>query len=214
VKRLRVKICGLTSPADAAAAAAAGADYLGVVLVPGRSRSCTVKRAAEIFAAGRGALRVGVFADAAAGEILAACATLRLDAVQLHGSESVVELVKLRGLGAPPLWKALSLSRPAATLEHIDSYGAAADAILVDGGAGGLGVPFDWAAFRPLRPRLPRGVSLVVAGGLTPGNVGEAIRQLAPDVVDVSSGVESVHGRKSEQLIHDFVAAARGAAPS
>lgn len=213
MRQLRVKICGLTSAADAAAAVAAGADYIGVVLVPGRLRSCTVARAAEIFEAGSGARRVGVFADAAGAEILAVSRALDLDAVQLHGAESVTELVQLRALGSPPLWKALAFSRQVAALELFDSYGAAADAILVDGGDGGRGVPFDWTAFRPLRPRLPRGVSLVVAGGLTPGNVSEVVAQLAPDVVDVSSGVECVQGRKSEQLMRDFVAAARGASP-
>jgi phosphoribosylanthranilate isomerase len=72
-------------------------------------------------------------------------------------------------------------------------------------------VRFDWHEFRPLRSQLPPGLALVVAGGLSPANVGEAIVALQPDVVDVSSGVESAPGRKSAELIHAFVVAARGA---
>ena len=210
MRQVKIKICGLGSPEEAAAAVAAGADYLGVVLVPGRLRTRTVEQASAIFAAAAGGLRVGVFANALPAAVLAASEALQLDAVQLHGSESAVELVRLRALGAPPLWKVLAVPQGAATLAAFDAYGAAADAIVLDGSDGGRGVRFDWAAFRPLRPRLPRGVGLVVAGGLTPENVAEAVAELAPDVVDVSSGVESSPGRKSEQLIRAFVVAARG----
>jgi len=212
VKKVLVKICGLGSPEEAAAAAAAGADYLGVVLVPNRLRTRTLGQAAAILDGAAGVLRVGVFANASQEEILSASAALRLDAVQLHGSEPVVELVRLRALGAPPLWKVLSAPPGPATLEAFDAYGAVADAIVLDGGDGGRGVRFDWAAFRPLRPRLPRGVRLVVAGGLTADNVRQAVTELSPDIVDVSSGVESTPGCKSEHLIQAFIEAARSAA--
>jgi len=208
-----VKICGVGSPADAEAAVAAGADYVGVVLVPGRLRTRTLAEAREIMAAAGPARRVGVFADASVSDVLAACAALRLDAVQLHGSEPMADLVRLRGLGAPPLWKVLPASRGAgAVLDMLDPYAAAADAIVLDGGDGGRGVGFDWAAFRPLRARLPRGVQLVLAGGLSPANVAAAVAALAPDVVDVSTGVESAPGRKHADLMRAFVAAARACA--
>jgi len=204
-----VKICGLCAPDDAAAAAAAGADYVGVVLVPGRRRTRSVAEAAAIFEAAPGALRVGVFANAPLEEVLRMSAELSLDAVQLHGSEPAVALVKLRSLGAPRLWKAVTVQSPAATLLAFETYGAVADAVLLDGGDGGRGVAFDWTGVAPLRARLPRGVSLVVAGGLTPENVSEAIARLAPDVVDVSSGVESAPGQKSAARVRAFIAAAR-----
>jgi phosphoribosylanthranilate isomerase len=206
----RVKICGVCTPGDAALAAAAGAAYVGVVLVPGRKRGRTVPEAAEILAAAAGVKRVGVFADAAVDDMLRASEALRLDVLQLHGHESVVDLVKLRGLGGPHLWKAVAVTTPEEALRDFEAYGAVADAVLLDGGDGGRGVPFDWAMVRPLRSRLPRGVELVVAGGLTPENVARAIAELDPEVVDVSSGVETSPGCKSPERVRAFVAAARG----
>lgn len=205
-----VKICGLASPADAAAAVAAGADYVGVVLVPGRRRTRTITEAAEIFRAAGPALRVGVFADALPDDVLAASAALRLAAVQLHGSEPVADLVALRAGGAPSLWKVLSATRGVpATLAALAAYAAVSDAIVLDGGDGGRGIPFDWSGFRAVRARLPGTVRLVLAGGLSPLNVAAAVAALAPDVVDVSSGVESAPGVKSGELMRAFVAASR-----
>lgn len=212
MKQLLVKICGLGSPEDAAAASAAGADYIGVVLVPNRMRTRTLEEAGAIMAEAPGVLRVGVFANARQEDILSASSVLRLDAIQLHGSEPALDLVKLRALGAPPLWKVISPPHGSATLDAFDAYAAVADAIVLDGGDGGRGVVFDWAAFRPLRSRLPRGVRLVVAGGLTPANVAQAVRELSPDIVDVSSGVESSPGRKAAHLIREFIMAAQRAA--
>ena len=83
------------------------------------------------------------------------------------------------------------------------------DALLLDGGRGGTGERFDWAAVAEVRERLPAGLELVVAGGLSPGNVAEAVRLLRPDVVDVSSGVEAEPGRKSPEAVRAFVTAAR-----
>ncbi|NJD09925.1 MAG: phosphoribosylanthranilate isomerase [Gemmatimonadetes bacterium] len=206
-----VKICGLGSPADAAAARAAGADYVGVVLVPGRLRTRTVSEAAAIFAAAGAALRVGVFADTPVDDVLAASSALRLAAVQLHGSEAVSALVRLRAGGAPELWKAVPAQADlGATVAALDRYAAVADAIVLDGADGGRGVRFDWTAFRGVRDRLPRAVRLVVAGGLAPDNVAAAVAALGPDVVDVSSGVESAPGAKSGALMRTFVAAVRG----
>jgi phosphoribosylanthranilate isomerase len=106
----------------------------------------------------------------------------------------------------------VAATSPEAALRAFETYGPVADAVLLDGSDGGRGVAFDWAGIAPLRLRLPRGVALVVAGGLTPENVAEAIVRLAPDVVDVSSGVETAPGQKSAARIDAFVAAARGAA--
>lgn len=206
-----VKICGVCRPQDAALAADAGADYVGVVLVPGRPRGRTLPEAEEILAAAGNARRVGVFADAAEAEVLRAAEVLRLDVVQLHGSERPVEVMRLRDLGAPPIWKAAAAGTAAAARWAVEAYGPVAAGILLDGGGGGWGVVFDWHAVGPLRDRLPPGVVLAVAGGLEPGNVARAIACLDPDVVDVSSGVEEAPGRKSEAGVRAFVAAARAA---
>jgi len=211
MKRVQVKICGLTSAEAAAAAVAAGADYVGVVLVPGRLRSRTVAQAAEVFSAGAGRVRVGVFADAPPDDVLAASAVLRLDAVQLHGTEPVAVLEWLRVRGAPRLWKALAAGGAGPEPALLDAYAAVADAIVLDGAEGGRGIPFAWAARRGLRDRLPPAVQLVVAGGLRAENVAEALAALDPDVVDVSSGVEATPGVKSAQAMRAFVAAVRRA---
>lgn len=207
------KICGLCRPADAAVAAAAGAAYAGVILAPGRSRTRTVSEADAIFAAATGVLRAGVFADAVPADVVAAARALRLDVVQLHGNEPPAVLEALRRAGVARLWKAVAVRAAADARAAFVRYGAVADAILLDGGSGGRGETFDWDAVSAALPVRPAGLQLVVAGGLTPDNVQRAIAALAPDVVDVSSGVEAAPGEKSEASVRAFVAAVARAAP-
>jgi phosphoribosylanthranilate isomerase len=211
---MRVKICGLCDPADARDAVAAGADYAGVVLHGESVRRQADARARAIFDAAAGASRVGVFVDAPLDDVLGAATSLRLDIVQLHGSEDLAFVVRLRAGGPWRVWKAVRPRSADEFLAAVETYGEAVDGMLLDGwsarAAGGTGASFSWKEIAVHRDRLPRTVQLVAAGGLRPDNVGVAVAVLRPDVVDVSSGVESAVGRKSAALIRAFIANARG----
>jgi phosphoribosylanthranilate isomerase len=210
---VRVKICGLCRCEDAAAAAAAGADYIGVILASGFPRSRDVEEAAQIFVAAGRALRVGVFVDDDVAWIIAVAQRLLLDVVQLHGVESEEIVASIRGAGPWQLWKTL---RPR-TVDELEQqaarYAGAIDGLLLDGwsdrGVGGVNARFDWRALAEARRRLPNDLPVIVAGGLAPESVAQAVRVLEPGVVDVSSGVEEVLGRKSPEKMRAFVAAAR-----
>jgi phosphoribosylanthranilate isomerase len=226
-----VKICGCRKPADAIAAADARATYAGVVFAE-RLRRVTPAEAAEILAPTRGKLRaVGVFVDASHEEILAARDMAGLHIAQLHGAESPEQCRDARDSGLE-VWKALRPRSREELATGLERYAGAVDAILVEGfsaaAAGGTGTafPIEWLA--PVRERLagddePRGPdsatdvggrpderpAFVLAGGLTPENVRDAIRRARPSIVDVSSGVECGPGEKDVELIARFVSAAR-----
>jgi phosphoribosylanthranilate isomerase len=204
---LLVKVCGVCRPTDAALVAAAGADYLGVILSPGFSRSRGGAEAAAIYAAAGPLARVGVFVDATRAEMEAAVAGLGLQVLQLHGAETPALAASLRREGLE-VWKALRPGTGESLLARVEVYAEVVDAVLLDGGRG-TGTRFDWDAIADVRGRLPSGLRLVVAGGLTPENVIGAVRALHPDAVDVSSGVESAPGQKSPEAVRAFVAAAR-----
>jgi phosphoribosylanthranilate isomerase len=217
---IEVKICGLCRPQDAAAARDAGANYLGVLLAPGHPRTRTIPEALEILAAGEGKAggprKVGIFVDGSAREIVAAAQTLRLDVVQLHGSEPPELLEHLRSsLPGVEIWKAVRVRNGESVQDASERYAASAAGLLLDGwsetAAGGAGVAFSWADVTAARARIPRELKLIVAGGLTPATVAQAIRALRPDCVDVSSGVESERGVKDARRIAAFIEAARGA---
>ena len=206
-----VKVCGLTRHEDAAAAAGAGARYLGVILAPGGRRTVAPGDGAVIF----GDLKVqraGVFVNATADELRRAAEAARLDVLQLHGDETPELAAALRGEGFA-VWKALrprSGDELSAGLVH---YAGAVDAILLDGysaeARGGTGTAFDWRAAAERLGELPPETMLVAAGGLRPENVAEAASILRPQVVDVSSGVESAPGVKDHAAVRAFVAAVR-----
>lgn len=213
--RPRAKICGVCTPKDAALVSAAGADYIGVILAPGRGRSRTVEEAEAIYAAAPGCARVGVFVDPSPGEAAALAEHLALDVVQLHGSEPAATVAELRGAGWQ-VWKALRPRTGEEFLSGLERYARVADALLLDGWSaaspGGTGTPFPWDEIAKVRGELPAGIRLAVAGGLHPGNIMEICERLAPDIVDVSSGVERSFGMKDPELVRGFVAAARGVA--
>jgi phosphoribosylanthranilate isomerase len=210
----RVKICGLTDHEDARAAAAAGADFLGVVLAPGGRRSQSASAAAGILA-GLGAKRVGVFVNQPTETIVAAVAVAELDVVQLHGHEDTEQIDELRAAAVREIWKAIRPRDAAELLRAVARYAPFVDALLVDGWSadayGGTGARAPWQALAEARAELPASLSLVLAGGLAPHNVAEAVKLLRPYAVDVSSGVEGVPGRKDRGLLGGFVAAARAA---
>ncbi len=207
--RLRIKICGLTSLADAEAAAAAGADLLGFVFHPASPRALRPEAARAIVAALRprhpALAFVGVFVDRPLEEVRQVMAFVGLDLAQLHGREPPEAVAALgeRGIKAvrvrdrASLEAALARYRPGVFL--LDAWDPDR--------AGGTGRPFPWALLEGVR--IPR--PWFLAGGLTPENVGEAVRRLRPWGVDVSSGVEAAPGRKDPEKVRRFVAAARAA---
>lgn len=207
-----VKICGMMRRADAEAAAAAGADFIGVILAPGGRRSVT-PAAAGIILHGLPIRRVGVFVNADVAELASAAVEARLDVLQLHGDEPPELGNRLRALGYT-VWKALRPRSGEEFAEAAPPWAAAADALLLDGyspdARGGTGHGFPWAEVARRLDALPAGTRLIAAGGLRPDNVAEAVRMLSPFAVDVSSGVEAAPGVKDPAAIRSFIRAARG----
>jgi phosphoribosylanthranilate isomerase len=199
---LIVKICGITSEADALLAVSLGARAVGFLFAPS-SRQISVQLAGDI--AKRlptEIITVGVFRDEAPQRVASAVQTAGLAAAQLHGHESAAETQWIRAR-VPLVIKAFPAGDP--TITRFSEFGA--DYLLVDGENPGSGQVFDW--------RLAEGVvdnhRLVLSGGLTPDNVADAVAHLRPAWVDVSTGVESSPGRKDPLRVRDFVAAARRA---
>lgn len=200
---VRVKVCGITSREGALAAERAGADAVGFMFVEGSKRRITVQKAADIVSVlGPFMTKVGVFVDAPLSEVVQAVQQAGLDAVQLHGQEPADYAAHLTGI--TKVIKAVSF-KAALTPDALADYPVAA--LLLDGAVPGSGTAFDWSRAKAWRHH-PR---LILAGGLNPGNVAEGVRQLAPYAVDVSSGVETSPGVKSEELMASFVRAARTA---
>ncbi len=206
-----LKFCGLTLAADARAAAMCGAQYVGVVFAGGPRNLDPSAAAAVLDGAGATVERVGVFRDADVPAIASVVRTARLDVVQLHGDPTAREVRRVREATGARVWAVLRISG-AASPDRVDELDGEADALvydtLVPGRLGGTGRSFEWKTAadgaRPARSRL------VVAGGLTPENVAEALAALAPDIVDVSSGVESSPGIKDHERMRVFADAVRG----
>ncbi|MFZ5907494.1 MAG: phosphoribosylanthranilate isomerase [Nitrospirota bacterium] len=203
---VRVKICGLTNFEDASAAVEAGADALGFVFSRKSPRAVSPQQAADIIRELPPFITtVGVFVNEKPGKIEEIIALTRLDVVQLHGSE-------------PP--EACSFSRPAIkairvkSLESLDPlihYRVSVTAFLLDtfspGLLGGTGQIFNWDIATYAKQFGP----IILAGGLTPGNIAEAVKHVRPYGVDVSSGVESGKGKKDHQKIKSFIDQAKAA---
>lgn len=211
-----VKVCGLTRAQDAEVAAEAGAGYLGVILAPGGKRTVTAETASVIFS-GLLPQRAGVFVNATADELRRAAERIGLHVLQLHGDEPPELADALRREGFT-VWKAV---RPRSGDEFADAavlYAGAVDALLVDGfsadARGGTGTAFPWREVAERIAAVAPETAIVAAGGLRPENVAEAARILRPDVVDVSSGVESAPGVKDAGAVRAFAAAVRGLASS
>lgn len=199
-----VKICGMTSEEDALYATAMGADAVGFVFAPS-SRQIAPDLARDI--AKRlppEVLTVGVFRDQAPQRVVEICNTAGLRCAQLHGHETAEQAAYVRAR-VPLLIQAFAAGDSA--LERADEYPA--DAFLIDNATPGSGVVFDWS----LGEGAPAGRRVIVAGGLTPDNVAEAVRTLHPWGVDVSTGVERSPGRKDPIKVRRFIEAARTAEP-
>lgn len=206
-----VKICGLTRPQDVAAAAEAGARYAGFVFFPRSPRNLLPADAAALAGnAPQTLARVGLFVDPSDAQLDAVLAQVPLDIVQLHGHETPARVAEVKARTGLPVMKAVGIAGPA-DLDALWNYGLAADLLLIDakpgpGAAlpGGNGLAFDWRLLVGRRFLKP----WVLAGGLTPANVAEAIRLTSAPAVDVSSGVEASPGVKDPDLMRRFVAAA------
>lgn len=205
----RTKICGITAIDDAQAAVAAGADAIGLVFYAKSSRCVTAAQAAEIArAVGPFVTTVGLFVDAAREEIEAVLQAVPLQLLQFHGHETPAFCASFKC----PFIKAIRMADGVDVLAADREYAAAgALGLLLDSyspaAPGGTGETFGWERI-PANLQLP----LILAGGLSPENVGAAVAQVKPYAVDVSSGVESAPGRKDSARIAAFVRAAHAAA--
>jgi phosphoribosylanthranilate isomerase len=199
----RIKICGLTRPEDAAEAARLGADAIGLVFYPPSPRHVTIEQARAVVAALPPFVSVvALFVNPSLAEVDAVLAALPIDVLQFHGEETPEFC---RHFNRPYL-KAVRV-KPGVDLiewakQYHDARGLLADAF-VEGVHGGTGATFDWAL-------LPAGlgIPLILSGGLNPANVAEAVRQVKPAAVDVSSGVEAAKGIKDAAKMADFIAGA------
>lgn len=199
---VRVKICGITRVADLDVAVTAGADAVGFVFVPDSPRHVEVDLAARLARAVPPFIeRVGLFLDLDAASIRAVLRAVPLGLLQFHGRE---DAAFCRQFGLTYV-KAVSAER--ARIPEVEAAFPDAAGILIDshrpGGLGGTGRAFDWTGLKP--GRLP----LILAGGLTPENVGRAVRTVRPWAVDVSSGVEAAPGIKDPDAVRRFVEEAK-----
>ncbi|RJQ48364.1 MAG: phosphoribosylanthranilate isomerase [Desulfobacteraceae bacterium] len=204
----QIKICGLTDPHQASACAGLGVDAIGFIFYPKSPRFITTGKAYEIAAAlPRRVKAIGVFVNAVFDQIMETVERCGLGAVQLHGQESpeLVEQLSRRNL---PVIKALFIGGTP-EISAAPEYNAAAFLVECAGGAlpGGNAMKWDWESARPLGKIYP----LVIAGGLSPDNIGRAVESALPDAVDVSSGVESSPGRKDLEKVKSLIEAVKRA---
>ncbi|MES2305951.1 MAG: phosphoribosylanthranilate isomerase [Gemmatimonadota bacterium] len=209
------KICGLTRPADAELAARQGAWRLGVIFAGG-PREVTASQAREIVAAAGAVPVLGVFADREFEAILDIVAEAGLAGVQLHGASDPAVAARFRATGLE-VWRVAAVETEAGLAALLAERAAAADALLVEprhpDGLGGKGIALPMSLAIAARRAAP-GARFVLAGGLAPENVAEAIRLVGPDAVDVSSGVESAPGRKDAERLIRFLEMVRDARTS
>jgi len=202
---VRVKICGITRVEDALAAAAAGADAIGLVFYAKSPRAVDIEQAREILAVlPPFVTSVGLFVDAERSELERILASVPLDLLQFHGDESVQQC---EAFGRPYI-KALRVKAGDDIAAQVARYPSAQGILLdayVEGVPGGTGEAFDWSL-------IPQTLSkpLILAGGLRPDNVAEAVSRVRPYAVDVSGGVEASKGVKDVEKIGAFIRAARG----
>ena len=200
---VRVKICGMTRSVDVQAAIRAGADALGFVFASRSKRVLDKPLAAELVAQVPAFIsRVGLFMDQDSSEVVSILKQVPLNLLQFHGNEDA-DYCRQFGL---PYIKAVSMASDLAVARAVNDYSDAA-ALLLDshapGGVGGTGAVFNWSLIPAVS--LP----IVLAGGLTPGNVRQAVKQVKPWAVDVSSGVEDSPGIKNDELMRVFIKEAK-----
>ncbi len=213
---IEVKICGVNSPEALRATVAAGAQYVGLNFYPPSPRSVSLDRAAELAAAApQHRCKVGLFVDVEDSTIAETLASVGLDMLQLHGQESPARVAEIKARFGLPVMKAVRIAG-AEDVAAAEAYFRVADRLLFDAkppkemtGAlpGGNALAFDWQLLAGKNWPLP----WMLAGGLDPENVAEAIRISGARAVDVVSGVEDRPGLKNPDKIRAFLAAAKGA---
>jgi phosphoribosylanthranilate isomerase len=216
----RIKICGITNPADAKTAAEAGADAIGLNFYTGSPRYITPERAAEVGAELPDSVeKVGVFVGLPVEEVLRIAGEARLNALQLHGDETPEAAAEVLQASPQPVYIAIrcrepSLAGVARYLAQLAELSRLPDAILLDayepGSFGGTGLRLDWHAIDAERQHLGD-VPLILAGGLKGTNVAQAIARARPAAVDVASGVEAAPGQKNPALVQEFIRRAKAA---
>ncbi len=209
---VRVKICGITNPADAECAAALGADMIGLNFYPKSPRGIDQATARSILQAlSTSATPVGLFVNESLAFVRQIVQSLKIRTVQLHGDLSEGLPASIDCIPAFAVRDAASLVHITVEVERLRVLGAVPTAILVDahvpGQYGGTGQVAPWHLLADFKPGIP----LILAGGLTPDNVAEAIRVVQPYGVDVASGVESALGKKDYDKMRRFIEAVRNA---
>jgi phosphoribosylanthranilate isomerase len=210
---ISIKFCGLSQPADIAAAAEAGARYVGFVFFPKSPRAVSLTQARDLaLAVPEGVAKVGLVVDPEYGFLDQLLAEVPLDILQLHGHETPTGVAEIRARTGLPVMKAIGIA-DADDLGQIADYAAVSDQLLIDAKPpknadlpGGNGLSFDWRLLAGRRWPVP----WMLAGGLTPDNVRLAVQMTGAQQVDVSSGVESRTGVKDPMLIHAFADAVNG----
>ena len=208
--KTRVKICGLSEPVTLAAAIDAGAAYVGFVFVEKSPRFVTLEQAAPLAQSVKpGVAKVALTVNASDDELKAITDAVPLDMLQLHGNETPERVVHVKARFGLPVMKAIGMAS-ADDLDVLPAYEAVADQILLDAKPpkdgdlpGGNGLTFDWRLIAGRRWPIP----WMLAGGLTPDNVAEAVRLTGTRQVDLSSSLETSPGVKDEGLIRAFMAA-------
>jgi phosphoribosylanthranilate isomerase len=211
---VKVKICGVRTPAIVNAAAEEGADYVGLVLFAKSPRHVEIEEARALAAIAKGKIgTVAVLVDPDDALLDEVVERVRPDLLQLHGSETPERVAAIKARTSLPVMKAVPVAEQGDAAEA-RRYAGFADAVLFDAKAeagamlpGGNGVAFDWLALKGLAS------PFALSGGLTPDNVGEAIRVTGASLVDVSSGVERAPGEKDVELVRRFIRAAKSAEP-
>ena len=211
---MRVKICGLTSPAQVRAAVQAGADYVGFVFFPRSPRALSIPAARDAaLAVPPGVAKVALTVDADDALLDAILAEVPIDILQLHGAESPERVQAVKARSGLAVMKAVGLSE-ASDLAELERQMSVADQVLVDakpprGAArpGGNAIAFDWRLIAGRRWPVP----WMLAGGLSPDNVARAVQLTGARQVDVSSGVETAPGQKDPARMARFITAARAA---
>jgi phosphoribosylanthranilate isomerase len=206
---MHVKICGINDEAALETAVEAGADWVGFVFFPPSPRFVTAKRAAELSnGTAGGPPRVGLFVDPTEAAIAAVLTEMHLDVLQLYGR--IPDMGRLRDRFGLPIWRAVGVD----SVSDLPGTDLGADRLLLEAKPppaatrpGGNAVSFDWSLLRGWTAPCP----WLLAGGLTPDNVAEAIQATGATAVDVSSGVERTRGVKDAGLIRAFIANARRA---
>ena len=213
-----VKICGLTRPEDIAAAIGSGADFLGFIVEAKSPRRLSVAQAAKLSLPAKGITpRVAVTVNAEDDILSAIAAQMQPDFIQLHGDETPARAAAIKSAYGIPIIRALPIAS-AADLSAAADYGGIADFFIYDAKApagksgadaqrGGHGLAFDWTILKHVPPAASH---YLLAGGITPGNAANALRQSAAFGLDISSGVEQTKGVKDHNKIAKIMKAAHG----